>query len=238
VRAPPLLLPIAFRLPPLRARAVCPRRRGRGCDVYAGAFRRPWAGTTRPGRRRYQRLPGSPVGLPETLLGSLGSPCGARVRRLQIRSSASARHSHASGERIPPRLLPGSSVVGPGCPGGTELGQRISRRFGLQQGRFAGRRPLPRQVLDPNATSRAGDARIIGTASERGDKRCCTQYAHMVNPGRASASVIPEFAAGKYPEPSATMHVRSLCAPGFRMTGLMRCRGLTGARTGARCRRA
>ena len=51
---------------------------GRGCDGYAGASSAT-LGPAPPGPGLRLSLPGNPVGLPETLLGSLGSPCGTRV---------------------------------------------------------------------------------------------------------------------------------------------------------------
>ncbi len=55
-----------------RPRAVRPRQRGRRCDGYAGASRQP-GGRYHPAPGGAGcSLPGSPVGLPETLLGSRG----------------------------------------------------------------------------------------------------------------------------------------------------------------------
>jgi len=49
--------------------------------VRGRLFGSPGAGTIQPRKAPVARLPGNPVGLPETLLGSLGPPCGPAWRR-------------------------------------------------------------------------------------------------------------------------------------------------------------
>ena len=62
---------------------------GRRCDGYAGASSAT-LGRYHPARKApVVRLPGNPVGLPGTLLGSLGSPCGTRVTAFSAPAAAS-----------------------------------------------------------------------------------------------------------------------------------------------------
>ena len=83
LRHPPLHAPDhrgAVTRASIRPRAVRPRRQtGRGCDGYAGASSAT-VGPAPPGPEGpVAGLPGNPVGLPGTLLGSRGLPCGTRV---------------------------------------------------------------------------------------------------------------------------------------------------------------
>ena len=134
--------------PPARA-AVAWEEDGRGClfgnrGAVAGS-RRPARVSSRP------RLP-SPQGLT-----ARGLPFGTRVRRLLGCSHASARRSHASGERMLPGCSRQCRRVGPevvtGCGRAAFVRTSLPHHRPPTSGLRSGRRPPSRQVLDPNVPS-------------------------------------------------------------------------------------
>jgi hypothetical protein len=167
-------------------RSHCPhavRPTGNPCEGATGTrvpYRQPW-GRYHPAREALVgSLPGNPVGLPETLLGSLGLPCGTRVTAFS--APAASSNGRSMGVTVGGRPADSWNQVEP------------------QHGDLSPvRRPLPRRLL--LATSRRGQGPgDLNTAGARGDKCRRAHCARMVN---------LDLPTKRHPGASRTFHVRA-----------------------------